>query len=67
MLGMMSSVDCNQSVYYERPDDSCIDNHMKLTQTNLISIAVYSFLFVLSSMCNLLMISYFGAKVFMFM
>ena len=56
------SSNCNQSVFYQRPDDSCIDNHMKLTQTNLISIGVYSALFLLSSMCNLFMITYFCVK-----
>ena len=35
---------------------------MKLTQSNIISIAIYSVLFVLSSLCNLTMISYLCCK-----
>jgi gonadotropin-releasing hormone receptor len=47
---------CNQTIFYEKPPDSCIDQHMKLTQTSVISIILYSILFLLSSVCNLTMI-----------
>lgn len=51
----MSSI-CNQSVFWERPPDECIDNDMKLTQTSIITVTVYSVLFVLSSVFNLTII-----------
>lgn len=44
---------CNQSVYLQRPAEICIENDMKLTQTNLITITIYSFMFVVSSFFNL--------------
>ena len=49
---------CNKSVFYEKPPDLCIDNSMKLTQTSIYSILIYSILFVLSSICNLIMLFY---------
>jgi gonadotropin-releasing hormone receptor len=47
---------CNQTTFNEKPPDICIDQHMKLTQTGVISIVLYSILFVLSSFFNLTMI-----------
>ena len=47
---------CNQSVFIDRPPDKCIDNDMKLTQTSIITVSVYSILFVLSSVFNLTII-----------
>jgi hypothetical protein len=49
---------CNQTIFYEKPPDICIDNSMKLTQTSILSVTIYSILFVLSSICNLTMFSY---------
>jgi gonadotropin-releasing hormone receptor len=49
---------CNQTVFYEKPPDICIDNSMKLTQTSILSIGIYSVLFALSSVCNVTMFSY---------
>jgi hypothetical protein len=49
---------CNQTIFYEKPPDICIDNNMKLTQTSILSVTIYSILFVLSSICNLTMFSY---------
>ncbi len=53
---------CNRSIFYEKPLETCIDNSMKLTQTSLFSIAIYSILFLLSSICNLTMFSYLCLK-----
>ena len=53
---------CNQSVYYIKPAEKCIDNEMKLTQTSVISIVIYSILFVMSSICNLTMILFLYIK-----
>lgn len=53
---------CNQSIFYERPAESCIDNDMKLTQTGIITIAIYSVLFILSSFCNLSMLIFLRCK-----
>jgi gonadotropin-releasing hormone receptor len=47
---------CNQTIFYIKPPEICIDQHMKLTQTGVISIAIYSILFVSSSICNLTML-----------
>ena len=47
---------CNKTVFEKRPDDICIENDMKLTQANLITITSYSILFILSSICNSSMI-----------
>ncbi|CAF0879820.1 unnamed protein product [Brachionus calyciflorus] len=44
---------CNQTIFYQKPPDICISNDMKLTYTNIITISVYSVLFVLSSIFNL--------------
>ena len=33
---------CNKTVFEKRPDDICIENDMKLTQANLITITSYS-------------------------
>lgn len=49
---------CNQSVYYERPDEHCIDNDMKISQSSIITVAIYSLLFCLSSIFNLTIIIY---------
>lgn len=49
---------CNKTIFFEKPPDICIDNSMKLTQTSILSITIYSILFVLSSVCNLTMFSY---------
>jgi gonadotropin-releasing hormone receptor len=47
---------CNQSKFFDRPPDHCIDKTMKLTQTSIITVTVYSFLFILSSIFNLVII-----------
>ena len=47
---------CNKTIFYERPNSVCIDVHMKLTQTSVQSIILYSILFILSSICNLTML-----------
>lgn len=44
---------CNQTIFYQKPPDICINNDMKLTRTNIITISVYSVLFALSSVFNL--------------
>ena len=61
-LSKLTNLKCNQTVYYEKPDDACISNHMKLSQSNLITIGIYSIIFVLSSICNLAMLSYLVCK-----
>lgn len=53
---MMSTDVCNKSFFNEKPPEICIDNDMKLTQTTMITVAVYAVLFVLSSVFNLIMI-----------
>ena len=54
---------CNQTVFYEKPPEICIDQHMKLTQTGIITITIYSILFILSSICNLTMIVFLCVKI----
>ena len=56
------NINCNQSVFYQRPAEICIDNHMKLTQSSLITISVYTLLFCLSSIFNLTIIFYLKRK-----
>lgn len=54
---------CNKTFYYEKPPDICIDQHMKLTQTGILSITIYAILFVLSSICNLTMLFFLFRKI----
>lgn len=44
---------CNQTMFFIKPSEICISNDMKLTRTNIITISVYSVMFVLSSVFNL--------------
>lgn len=53
---------CNQTIFYDRPPEICIDNDMKLTQTNIITITIYSILFILSSFFNLTIVIYLKHK-----
>lgn len=48
---------CNKTFFEKRPEDICIENDMKLSQANLITITTYSILFVLSSISNSTMIT----------
>ena len=51
--GFRTNAVCNQTIFETKPDDVCIDNEMKLTQTNIITIAIYSIIFVISSIANI--------------
>lgn len=55
-------INCNESVFRERPAEICIPNDMKLTQSSLITISVYTLLFCLSSIFNLTIIVYLKRK-----
>jgi gonadotropin-releasing hormone receptor len=54
--------ECNKTVFYEKPPEQCIKNHMKLTQSNQLTVVVYSILFVFSSVFNLKIIYFLCCK-----
>jgi gonadotropin-releasing hormone receptor len=46
-------INCSeQNVFYDKPPDYCIDENMKLTWTNIITIMIYSVIFFLSLYLN---------------
>jgi hypothetical protein len=52
--------ECNKTVFYERPSEHCINNHMKLT--NIDEPILYSIIFVFSSIFNLAVVVYLCCK-----
>ena len=58
MLNSESTVVCNESVYWKRPAEQCIDNDMKISQSSIITVAVYALLFCLSSVFNIIIVVY---------
>ena len=55
---MIEDILCNHSVYLERPAEHCIDNDMKISQSSIINVVVYTLLFFLSSIFNITIIVY---------
>lgn len=58
MVVMMAEDNCNLTEYLVRPAEECIDNDMKISQSSIINVAVYTFLFCLSSVFNITIIVY---------
>ena len=47
----------NSTIYLERPAEECIDSELKLTETNVITIIMYSIVFFLSIILNIMMLT----------
>ena len=54
---VMSAHNCtNSTVYYTRPPKECIEDELKLSNSNLITIIIYLIIFFLSSILNIVML-----------
>jgi gonadotropin-releasing hormone receptor len=47
----------NNTIYLVRPPEECIDAELKLTETNLFTIIIYSIVFFLSTILNIAMLT----------
>ena len=50
------NITCNQTEYLVRPPEICIEQELKLTETNIITIIVYSIVFFFSFILNISML-----------
>ena len=57
LINILSSLNCsNNTIYLVKPAEECIDKDMKLTDTNVITIIVYSVIFFFSAILNIWML-----------